>query len=132
MHRKLRNLPRSRQLRAAPPIAIAPQRVHIRQNPGCNNKIRLFTRLALQVEPNRNSFIFKANEQIFGQRDRLLIGSRLRPSSDGFNEGGRNGRRELPPWQKETKAGLFNPRTRIVQRESSKAVLAHPFGARLY
>ena len=129
---ELRNLPRSGQLRAATPVAIAAERIDVGQNPSGYHEIRLLAGLAQQIEPYRNSIILKANKQIFGMCDGLLFRGYFRPSSDGFNKRGCNGRRKLPLRQEKTKSSLFNPGTGIFQGESSKAVLAHSFGARLY
>jgi hypothetical protein len=132
MHCELRNLPGSRQLRATPPIAIAAERIHVGKDPTSYDEIRLLAGLAQQIESYRNSLIFKSNKQVFCVRYRLRIRGRFRPSSDGFNERGCYGRGKLASWQKETKSGLLNPGTSLFQSESPKAVLAHPFGARLY
>ena len=132
MDGELGNLARSSELRAAAPVAIAAECIHVGQNPGGNDEIGLFAGLAQQVQPYRNSIIFKTNKQIFSESDGLWIRGRIRPSGDGFNKRGCNGRGKLPPRQKETKSSLFNPRAGIFQGKSSKAVLAHSFGARLY
>ena len=129
---ELRNLSRSGQLRAATPVAISAKRIHVGKNPCSYHKIRLLAGLAQQIEPYRNSIIFKPNQQIFGMSDGLLFGGHFGPSGDGFNKRGCNGRRKLPLRQKKTKSSLFDPGAGIFQGECPKAVLAHSFGARLY
>ena len=91
---------------------------------------RAVRRAGPEVEPDRNSIIFKANKQILRKCDGLLIRGCLRPSGDGLHKRGRDGRSELPLRQKETKSRLFNPGAGFLQGQSSKAVLAHSFGAR--
>jgi hypothetical protein len=128
---KLRNLSRTGELRAAAPVTISAQGIYIGQNPGSDHEVRLFAGLALQVQPYRNSFVFKTNEEILGVSDDLLIRSRLRPSGNGLNKRWCNGGRKLAPRQKKTKSSFFDPRAGFVQGKCSKAVLAHSFGARL-
>jgi hypothetical protein len=86
MDGELRNLSRSGQLRAATPVAISAKRIDIRKNPCCHHEIGLLAGLAQQIEPNRNSIIFKPDKQIFGMSDGLLFGGHFGPSSDGFDE----------------------------------------------
>jgi len=62
---ELRNLTRSSQLRATPPVTISTERIHVGQDPGGYNEIGLFTWLSQEIEPHRNSIIFKPDEKIF-------------------------------------------------------------------
>ncbi len=64
-----RNLARSRQLRAAPPVAIAAKSIDVGQNPSRHNEIRLLARLSKQVQANGHAFRFEANQQVFRQGD---------------------------------------------------------------
>jgi hypothetical protein len=86
----------------------------------------------MQIEPYRNSFILKSNKKVLCVRYGFRVRGRFRPSSDGFHKRGCDGRGKLPPGQKETESGLFNPGTGLFQSQGAKAVLAHPFRARLH
>jgi len=83
---ELRNLTRSSQLRATPPVTISTERIHVGQDPGGYNEIGLFTGLSQEIEPYRNSIIFKPDEKIFGMGDGLWIGGNFGPSGDGFDK----------------------------------------------
>jgi hypothetical protein len=61
MNGQLRHLPGTGQLRAAPPVTIAAQRIYVGKNPCGNNKIGLLAGLPLKIESDCNSFIFKTN-----------------------------------------------------------------------
>ena len=86
LHRELRNLSRTRQLRAPAPVAVAAQRVNIRQHPAGHHKIRLLARLALKVQAHCNIGRFQADQQLFGEHDVLGIGSRVPLTCYGFDK----------------------------------------------
>ena len=86
LNRELRNLARAGQLRTAAPIAIAPQRIHVGQDPGGHDKVRLFARLSQQIEPNGNAIKLQAHQQFLGNRDMPGIGSRVPLTGYRLNE----------------------------------------------
>jgi hypothetical protein len=62
LHSELGNLARTRQLRAAAPVAISSQSIHIGQNPASHHKIRLLARLALKIQAHRYIGRFKTDQ----------------------------------------------------------------------
>jgi hypothetical protein len=86
LHRQLRHLARTSQLRATAPVAVSAQRIHIRQNPACHHIVRVLTRLALKVQAHRHIVRFQANQQLFGKGDVFGIGSRIPLTGYGFNK----------------------------------------------
>jgi hypothetical protein len=132
LHSELRYLARTRQLWAATPVAVAAECVHIRQNPACHDKIRLFTRLALEVEAHSNIGRFQSDQQLFGEHDVLGIRSCVPVTGYGLDKRWRYRRSKLPSREKETQTGLFDPGTGILKRKGPMSVVAHPFGARRF
>ena len=86
LHRQLRNLARTGQLRAAAPVAVAAQRIHIGQNPARHHKVRLLARLAQQVQADRHIVELQADQQLFCEVNMLGIGSRIPLSGYGLNK----------------------------------------------
>src|ERR1019366_10736233 len=85
---ELGNLSRPGQLWAAAPVAITAKGINVGKNPCSNHEIRLLAGLSQQIEPNRNSIIFKTDEEVFGVSNGLLFGGNFGPSGDGFNKRG--------------------------------------------
>src|SRR5579863_1963067 len=92
-----RDLARSGQLWTATPIPIATQSVDVGQNPGRDHKVRLFARLAEQIEAHCHAFRFQANQKIFSGGNELNSGGWCVLTGYGFNEGGGSERGELSP-----------------------------------
>src|ERR1700749_3576664 len=90
LYGQLRNGARTGQLWIASPIAIASEGIHIRQNPGGYNKVRLLTGLALKIEPDGDAFNFQAYQQLFGRRDLSRVWSRIWLSGNCLNKRRRN------------------------------------------
>jgi hypothetical protein len=65
-HGQLRNLARAGQLRAAAPVAVAAQGIHVGQNPAGHHKVRLLAGQAQQVQPHRHAVCLQAHQQLFG------------------------------------------------------------------
>ena len=121
MHCELRNLAGSRQLRAAPPIAIAAERVHMgRPNPLPRNRAigGLPSAVSLTATPSFSSRTRRSSALRYG----FGVRGRFRPSSDGFNKRRCDGRGRLPPWQKRQ-----SPVSSIHVRASSKVRVPRPF-----
>jgi len=62
LHGQLRNLARTCQLRAATPVAVASQGIHIGQNPARNHIVRLLSGVAQQIQPYGYSVGFKTHQ----------------------------------------------------------------------
>ncbi len=109
LNRQLRYGPGPGELGVAPPVPIAAQGVDVGQNPGGNDKVGLFSGLSREIQPNRNSIIFKPNQQFLGRSNLARIRGRIAPSTNRLDKRRRNRGSELLPRQKEAQAGLFNP-----------------------
>ena len=85
---QLRNLARTGQLRAAAPVAVAPQRIHVGQNPGGHHKVGLLAGLAQQIQPDCHAIRLQTHQQLFGSAICFGSGVAFRwPATASTNEG---------------------------------------------
>jgi hypothetical protein len=66
LNSQLRNLARAGQLRAAPPVAVASEGIHVGQDPACHYIVRLLAGMSQQVQPHSYAIGFQAHQQLFG------------------------------------------------------------------
>jgi hypothetical protein len=97
LHCQWRNLAGAGELRAAAPVAITPQCIHIGQNPACYNKVGLFTGLSKQVQPDGHIFELKTHKQFFSQLNMLCLGGCILTACYGLYKRRRDRGRKLPP-----------------------------------
>ena len=88
---QLRNLARAGQLRAATPVAVAAQRIHVGQNPGRHDKVGLLAGLSQQVQAHCDAVCLQANQQLLGKCNVFGIGGRIPMTRYGLNKGRRDG-----------------------------------------
>ena len=130
---QLRNLARTGQLRAATPVAVAAQGIHVGQNPGWPQQSRAVRRAGPADSAERlRRRSPDAPAALRPSAICLAIGGRVALAGDGLNKRRRDGGEELPPRQEETQSRLLNPGPGILQCECPMSVLAHPFGARCF
>ena len=61
-----RDLARTGQLRAPPPVAVSPQGIHVGQDPGSNHVIGLLAGVTQQVQPHGYAVLLKPYQQFLG------------------------------------------------------------------
>ena len=127
-----RNRARSGQLRAAPPVAVAPQSVDVGQYPTGHDEIGLLAGLTEQIQAHGHAVGLQADQQILGLGDGFGCGSRVVFPGYSFNKGWRDKAGILLPREKQTEPGLLDPRPGVLERECPITILAHPFGARCF
>ncbi len=81
-----RDLAGTGKLRAATPIAVAAQRIHVGQNPACDHKVGLFAGLSQQIEPDSHTVIFKADQQLLGNSNLPRVGGCIPLACRSLNE----------------------------------------------
>jgi hypothetical protein len=111
-------------LRSLLPITIRAQAEHVRQRLAMNQKIRLFTHSAQQVERYYASLGAQTGQPCLRLLDGCHIRRGLGTPQTGFHKG-RGRRRQLrPPGQIKAQGMLFEPAFRVVEGEEGALVVA--------
>jgi hypothetical protein len=83
---QLRDLSGAGQLRAATPVAITPEGIHVGQYPAGHNKIGLLTGLAQEIEPDGDVVELKAYQKFFRESDMRWLRGRILVAGDGLDK----------------------------------------------
>ncbi len=83
---QLRNLAGAGQLRAAAPVTVTPEGIHVGQNPGSDDEIGLLAGLAKHIEPDSNAIDLETHEEFLGCRNLTGVGGRIPMSGDSLNK----------------------------------------------
>lgn len=106
------------------PIGVRTQAKHIGQRLAGNEKIRLLTHCAKQVERHHPARVNQPAQQRLGRGNRVAPGGCRRRPQHCFHKG-RRGRRQLrAPGQVEAQGVLFEPARGVVQGEEGILLLA--------
>ncbi len=86
LYSQRRNLAGAGKLRAATPVAVAPERIHVWQNPCRYNEIGVLARLSQQVQTHCHAVCLQAYQQLLGKRNMFGIGGRIPMTRYGLNK----------------------------------------------
>jgi hypothetical protein len=136
---ELGNLARPGQLGRTAPVAISSQSVDIGKNPSSDDVIRLISGLTGKVEANGHTFGLQPDQKGLGCTDQFESGFGRSLACYGLYKGRSGGRSRQyrlaclrGTRQENTKSGLLDPGTDILNGDCPVSVLAHPFGARCF